>query len=56
MLILEDSLTGVRAALKAGMRVIHIRDDSGPLPEAEQERLEKAHDGQYYSCDLNTLP
>jgi len=55
-LILEDSLTGVRAALKAGMRVIHIRDDSGPLPEAEQERLEKAHDGQYYSCDLNTLP
>jgi|GEM_PF-1817212 len=55
-LILEDSLTGVRAALKAGMRVLHIRDDSAQLPAAETQRLEDKFNGHYYSCDLNTVP
>ena len=34
-LVFEDSKTGVRAGLAAGMNVIHLTDESGPMNQAE---------------------
>lgn len=34
-LVVEDSKTGVRAGLAAGMNVLHLTDESGPLDQAE---------------------
>lgn len=38
-LVLEDSKTGARAGLQAGMSVIHILDEDSPLENKERDQL-----------------
>lgn len=57
-LVLEDTKTGSRAALKAGMTVIQIIDDKEPMDLEETVDLIAEHGGNYYSCtfaELETL-
>lgn len=57
-LVLEDTKTGCRAALKAGMTVIQIIDDKEPMDLEETVDLIAEHGGNYYSCtfaELETL-
>ena len=46
-LIFEDSKTGARAGLAAGMSVLHILDDALPLDADEVEQMEARHNGKY---------
>ncbi len=46
-LVLEDSPTGVKAGLKAGMTVIQFTDMCGEMDPDEVRELEEAHGGKY---------
>lgn len=47
-LILEDSRTGARAGLQAGMTVIHLTDECPALDTDEVENYKSAHGGAYF--------
>ncbi|PJB70817.1 MAG: hypothetical protein CO093_06675 [Alphaproteobacteria bacterium CG_4_9_14_3_um_filter_47_13] len=65
-LVLEDSKTGVRAGMAAGMTVIQITDENMPLDKNEAEQIQATHNGLYYPMkraelmkfckDILTLP
>lgn len=48
-LVLEDSKTGVRSGLSAGMNVIHLIDESGSLDSNEVKQTLARHQGATYS-------
>lgn len=54
-LVIEDTKTGVRSALKAGMTVIQILEDKDAIDMDEAMDLMHDHGGQYYSCRLDEL-
>lgn len=54
-LVLEDTETGVRAALKAGMTVIQLIHDKDPIGFEETIELMQAYGGQYYRCTFDKL-
>jgi beta-phosphoglucomutase-like phosphatase (HAD superfamily) len=47
-LVLEDSFTGARAGLNAGMHTIQMTDETPALPEFDVQGLEMQNGGHYY--------
>ena len=54
-LVLEDTQTGVRAALRAGMTVIQITDSTNALPDEEAKDLMALYGGSYYTTTLSDI-
>ncbi len=54
-LVLEDSFTGARAGLNAGMHTIQMTDETPALPENEAAGMQIQHGGQYYPISRSQL-
>ncbi|HTK85111.1 MAG TPA: HAD family phosphatase [Patescibacteria group bacterium] len=54
-LVLEDSKTGVRAGLAAGMHVIQMTNETPALDDAEAETFINTHGGTYHPLDRSEL-
>jgi len=55
-IVLENSGTGAKSGLRAGMAVVHIIDEGGAIEDDKAADLINDHGGRYFKCTSDTVP